>query len=134
MHILQSFIVAVLLLVGAVAFSPAAMAADCGPDEVEVSFKFDGDNCLPADKDNADLEQNSIYILLLSIVNFLAAGVGLVVVAGIIYGSFLYITANGNVGKTQQGVTIIVNAFIGLIMFIFMYAIINYLVPGGLFA
>ncbi|PLS81072.1 hypothetical protein CYG49_02975 [Candidatus Saccharibacteria bacterium] len=134
MRLLKTFIVASLMMLAVTLLpSPAVLAVDCGPGEVETSFKFDGDNCLPADKNNANIEQNAIYVVLLSIVNFLAAGVGLVIVGGVIYGAFLYITANGNAGKSQQGITIIVNAFIGLVLFIFMYAIINYLVPGGLF-
>ena len=76
---------------------------------------------------------NPIVSLLLSIVNFLAIGVGIVVVGGIVWGSITYIRSNGNSSVAQQGITIIINAVVGLLLFIFMYAIINFLVPGGLF-
>ena len=71
--------------------------------------------------------------LLLQVINFLAVGVGIAVVGGIIWGGMLYASSNGDASKVQQGKMAIVNALIGLFLFIFMYAIINYLVPGGLF-
>lgn len=76
---------------------------------------------------------NPIINMLLALVNFLAIGVGIAVVGGIVWGSITYIRSNGNSSIAQQGITIIINAVVGLLLFIFMYAIINFLVPGGLF-
>lgn len=76
---------------------------------------------------------NPVASLVLQIINFLAVGVGIVVVGGIVWGSLLYTTSNGDSGKAQQGITTIVNAVIGLLLFIFTYAIINFVVPGGVF-
>lgn len=78
-------------------------------------------------------QSSPIFSLLIVVINFLAVGVGIVVVGGIVWGAIQYISSNGNASKTQQGVSYIVNSVIGLILFIFMYALINYLVPGGLF-
>lgn len=66
-------------------------------------------------------------------VNFLAAGVGLAVVAGIVFGAVTYATAAGSAEQAKKGISFITNAVIALLLFIFMYAIINFLVPGGLF-
>jgi len=63
----------------------------------------------------------------------LASLVGIAVVAGISWGGMLYATSNGNSAKAQQGITTIVNAVIGLLIFIFLFAITNFLVPGGIF-
>jgi hypothetical protein len=71
--------------------------------------------------------------LLLVVINFLAVGVGIAVVGGIIWGGLIYASSNGDSAKTKQAVNIIVNAVIGLLLFFFMYAIINFLVPGGIF-
>lgn len=76
---------------------------------------------------------NPITGLLLQIVNFLAVGVGIAVVGGIIWGGMVYASSNGDASKVQQAKMIIVNAVVGLLLFFFMYALINYLVPGGLF-
>lgn len=74
---------------------------------------------------------NPIFGVLLAIINFLAVGVGIAVVGGIIYGAIRYASANGNSAQTQQAIKIIVNAVLGLVLFGFMYALLNYLVPGG---
>lgn len=74
-----------------------------------------------------------VMALLVKIINFLAVGVGIAVVGGIVWGGITYIRSNGNASIAQQGITIIVNSVIGLLLFIFMYAIVNFLVPGGLF-
>jgi hypothetical protein len=76
---------------------------------------------------------NSIWGILTLIVNFLAAGVGLAVVAGIIYGAILYSSAGGSAEQAKKGITYIRNAVIAALLFVFMYAIINFIVPGGLF-
>lgn len=68
------------------------------------------------------------------IFNFIAAGVGILAIAGIIMGGIQYATASGDSSKASQGVNVIVNAVIGLLLFIFMFALINWLVPGGLFS
>lgn len=75
----------------------------------------------------------SVVNLLIDIVNFLAVGVGILVVGGIVWGGSIYASSNGDSSKVQQAKTIIVNAIVGLLLFIFMYALINYMVPGGLF-
>lgn len=76
---------------------------------------------------------NPVVNLLLEIVNFLAVGVGIAVVGGIVWGGMLYASSNGDSSKTKQGITAIVNSVIGLLLFMFTYALINFLVPGGLF-
>lgn len=76
---------------------------------------------------------SSITALLLYILNFMAVGVGIAVVAGIAWGGFMYTQAGGDSGKTKQAVSIIINSVIGLVLFIFMYALANFLVPGGIF-
>lgn len=75
----------------------------------------------------------SIVNMLLAIVNFIAVGVGILTVGGIIWGGMVYASSNGDANRVKQAKTIIVNAIVGLILFFFMYAFINYLVPGGLF-
>lgn len=125
---LLSLVLGGLLLVAA----PHQAAAACGANEIETSFSFGGKKCFPKESQNGGAT-NPIMIGLVEIFNFLAIGVGVVVTGGIIYGAIRYITSNGNASQSQQGVTVIVNSVIGLLLFIFMYAILNYLVPGGLF-
>lgn len=76
---------------------------------------------------------NPVMSIVIQVINFLAVGVGIAVVGGIAWGGIVYASSNGDPGKTKQAITIIVNAVVGLLLFIFMYAFINFLVPGGLF-
>lgn len=98
----------------------------CGTTQTSIDF-----NC-ESGKDKAP-GANTVTSMLLTIINFMAVGVGIAVVGGIVFGALRYSSANGNASQAQQGITFIVNSVIGLVLFILMYAIINFLVPGGLF-
>lgn len=98
----------------------------CGTAQTSIDF-----NC-KSTKGSAP-GANTVTNLLLTIIDFMAVGVGLAVVGGIVFGALRYSSANGNAAQAQQGITFIVNSVIGLVLFILMYAIINFLVPGGLF-
>jgi hypothetical protein len=82
---------------------------------------------------SANLENQCIYRFTIAIFNLLAAGVGIAVIAGIIYGSIVYGSSGGAPQRSQQGITIITNALIGLLAYFLMWSLINWLVPGGLF-
>lgn len=101
----------------------------CGTDAKGQPLETSIDFGCPSSSNGA----NSVTSLLLTIINFLAIGVGIAVVGGIAFGGIRYASANGNASQAQQGITFIVNSVIGLVLFILMYAIINFLVPGGLF-
>lgn len=115
---------------------PADAASQCPSGQQEVSIPIDqgGTKCVPINKTSAALEDNPIFFYLKNFLYFLAGGVGLAVVGGIVGGSYLYITARGNAGQTQKGQMFILNSVIGLLLFIFMYAILQFLIPGGLFS
>lgn len=71
--------------------------------------------------------------VLITILNWLAVGVTLAVIGGIIYGAIMYTTSGGNSQQSQKAMGIIRNAFIALVMYFAMWALLNWLVPGGLF-
>lgn len=98
----------------------------CGKTQTSVDF-----NCESNKNDTTG--SLTITSLIVTIINFLAIGVGIAVVGGIVWGSLWYTTANGNAGQAQQGISIIINSVIGLVLFLFMWAMINFLVPGGVF-
>ena len=66
-------------------------------------------------------------------INFLAAGVGAAVIFGIVWGGAVIAMSDGDAPKIKEGREIIINAVIGLFLFMFMWAGPNFLVPGGLF-
>lgn len=81
-----------------------------------------------------DGETDGVQVLmgiLKFILNILTIGIGVVSVGSIAYASILYASARDSSSQTQQAIGIIRNTVIGLLLYVFMVAILNYLVPGG---
>lgn len=68
-----------------------------------------------------------------SILKWLAAGMTVIVVLAISYAGYLYIASGDSKDKSALAKKIIRNAITALIAYFFMYAILNFIVPGGLF-
>ena len=83
--------------------------------------------------DAKTMEGTGIWQLLLLGINILTVGVGVAALAGVVYGAFLYTSAGGNPDKVKKAKELFVNVVIGVIAFAAMYALLNFLVPGGLF-
>jgi hypothetical protein len=66
-------------------------------------------------------------------VNFLSAAVGVVVVGTIILGGIQYTMAGDNPQALGAAKQRIINGLIALLAFLFMYAFLQWLVPGGVF-
>lgn len=64
-------------------------------------------------------------------VTVLTVLIGTVAVGGLAYAAILYAGARDNQNQVSSAITIIRNIVIGLIMYGFTIAIINWLVPGG---
>lgn len=67
------------------------------------------------------------------LINFLAALVGIAVTVSIIIGGVQYGSSAGDPQKTSAAKNRIRNSIIALVTFIFLYALLNFLIPGGLF-
>jgi hypothetical protein len=57
--------------------------------------------------------------------------IGIVATGGLAYAAIIYASSRDNSGQTQQAIGIIRNIVIGLVMYGFTIAIVNWLVPGG---
>lgn len=79
------------------------------------------------EKEGVDALGNVLKIVLF----ILTILIGIVAVGGIVYGAILYASASDNAGQVNQAKTIIRDVAIGLLLYGFMIAIINWLVPGG---
>lgn len=98
-----------------------------GTNVVDVSFDF---GCLgPA----YGKELNPILDVAFALFRFLSAGVGLVVIGSIIIAGIQYSASRGNPQATGAAIKRITNALVGLLIYIFAFAILNFIVPGGLF-
>lgn len=66
-------------------------------------------------------------------VAFLSAIAGIIIVISIIVGGLQYSSAGGDPGKVAAAKQRITNAIIALLFLIFLFAFLQWLVPGGLF-
>ena len=80
----------------------------------------------------SDIEGSAIMRTLIWIVNTLSVGVGVAAVAAIAYAGFLYTTSRGSPEQAKKAITMITNTVVGVLLYIFMWALINFLVPGGI--
>jgi hypothetical protein len=85
------------------------------------------------EKNGSDVKQTGVWALLKLVLNIMTAGVGILAVAGIVWGAILYTTASDKAEQTKKAITIITNVVIGIIAYALMFVIINFLIPGGLF-
>lgn len=102
---------------------PTALVSAASCNGVQTSLDY---GCSAANTDN-------ISVILLYIINFMAVGVGIAVVAGIAWGGLTYARAGGDSGATKEGIEIIRNSIIGLLLFLGLYALMNFFIPGGAF-
>jgi hypothetical protein len=78
------------------------------------------------------LKNNQIVKDINLVVNFLSAGVGIVVIGAIILGGIQYSLAGDNATATSAAKKRITDGLIALAAFIFMFAFLQWLIPGGL--
>lgn len=104
-------------IVVATLYQPAVMAADCGGVETAIDF-----NCGGGD--------GPVSSLIIGIINAMIPVVGIVIVIVIVIAGIMISTARGNQAQVNKGLDYIRNAIIGLVLFIFMQAILRFVVPG----
>lgn len=76
---------------------------------------------------------DAIIAVLKIVVLIMSVGVGIVAVGGLVYGAILYASAQDSQDQIRKSIGIVRGVIAGLVLYIFMVAIINFLVPGGVF-
>ncbi|HMH70196.1 MAG TPA: hypothetical protein VK502_02260 [Candidatus Saccharimonadales bacterium] len=112
------------LLVISSSLTPVALA-DCGEAKTSVI------NCATGSGTTA--KDSAIWQVLLIILNIMTAGIGILAVGGIVYGSIMYASAGDKADQTKKAIEVITNVVIGIVAYGLMYVVINFLIPGGLF-
>ena len=123
------------LIVGAQAAtampSPARNFAAASCTSGQINGTFDDNVCCPAGS-----QGNGTACFFAKYVNpviaLLSAVVGIVVVISLIVAGIQYSSAQGDPGKIQAAKQRITNSLIALFAFFFLFAALNWLVPGGL--
>ncbi|MGH7237351.1 MAG: pilin [Candidatus Saccharimonadales bacterium] len=78
---------------------------------------------------NTDIIKNYLN----PVIDFLGAGVGIVIVIAMVIGGIQYTTSGGDPNKAAAGKKRLIDALIALVAFGFMYALLKFFVPGPLF-
>ncbi len=118
-------------------FVPSAFAKDCTnllSDETCCAGVATSIIKCNSNGTETELEKTGLWEILLLVFNILTAGIYIVGVGGVVYGSIMYTSAGGNPEQVKQARTIIFNTVLGLIFYTLMFALLNYLIPGGLFS
>lgn len=89
--------------------------------------------CMNDVEPSKEVKDTGVWGILLVVINILTAGVGILAVAGIVYGSVLYASAGGSAEQVKKAVTVFTNVIIGIVAYVGMYAFLNFIIPGGLF-
>ena len=88
------------------------------------------------DSSDAGIEKcvhnNVIVQDLNKIVAFLSVGAGVIIIGMLIAGGIQYIAAGDNSSATADAKKRIINAFIALAIFLFAFAFLQWLIPGGI--
>lgn len=76
----------------------------------------------------------SVYTIINSILEFLTYGIGILGVLGIIFVGTQYLTAGGNEEQTRKAKRRLSQIVIGLVAYVLLWALANWLMPGGKFS
>jgi hypothetical protein len=87
-----------------------------------------GEKCIKNDKNTG----GAILAYLALILSVLSKLVGAVIVLMLVVAGIQYITSMGDPGAIKDAKNKIVNAITALVLFLMMYAILNFLIPGGI--
>lgn len=94
-------------------------------------------NCAQPGKGDKDtevaVEDTGLWGLLILTINIMTAGVGVLAVGGFVYGGILYTTSRGNPDQVKKARSVFTNVIIGVVCFGGMFALLNFIVPGGVF-
>jgi len=100
---------------------------DNKPSEASQSY-----NCSDKTKEEC-LDQNPIMVWLKLLINIFMGVIGVAAVLMVTVGGIQYITARDNAQAVASAKQRIINVVIGLVAFMFLYAFLQWLIPGGIF-
>lgn len=110
-------------------------AAEAQNQVAAANFHILADDAIAGDCDAPGEELNTENCEILSYVvvaiNILSALAVLSIIASIVIAGYQYMTARDNSGQIQKAKVRIIWALTALAIFVFMYAILDFLIPGG---
>lgn len=107
-----------IIFATAIVIAPSVFAAECGGVETSIIECENG--------------SNGIWTILLLILNILTAGVGILGTLGVIISGLQYMSSAGNPEMMTKAKKRLTEVAIGLITYGVMYAVLVFLIPGGI--
>lgn len=77
--------------------------------------------------------ESAIAHVLTTVIQIMTAGIGVLAIGAVAFGAVLYSSAAGEPAKVQKAYEVWRNTAIGVVLYIFLVAITNFLIPGGVF-
>lgn len=77
--------------------------------------------------------QEAIIDILKLVIQIMTAGVGVLAIGAVAFGGVVYASSSGEPGKMKKAYEIWTNTAIGVLLFVFLVAITNFMIPGGVF-
>lgn len=81
----------------------------------------------------AGLSGSPLGALLAIILNLMAIGAGIVAVGAFVFAGMVYASSRDDSSQVKKAKDIIKNTTVGLVLFAALYAIVQFIVPGGVF-
>lgn len=111
-------------LVVGVFFPRTALAQyQCGGGDQAVTVSIDL---------GCERQGNAIIDAMGGLIGFMATGIGLIITLMIVIGGIQYVASSGNPQRIEAAKKKILHAVEALLLFIFMAAILNFVIPGGI--
>jgi hypothetical protein len=107
-----------------------------GKDAVSTTIDFGcyGESCQTATPDAyCKGNHSSVLDLVFALIRFLTDGAGLIIVLGFIIAGIQFTLSRGDPQLRAKAIGRIANVVIALFLFIFAYALLNYVIPNGFF-
>lgn len=119
-------------IVSLFSLSPVASAATCGGATTGL-ISCGNDNQDNNGDGKIDEKDSGVWSILLMVINILIAGVGVVALGGLVYGAIVYTSAGGKPEQVKKAYSIFTDVVIGIVAFAGMWALLNFIIPGGVF-
>jgi hypothetical protein len=130
---IQMLLIAIASFGGLVALTPLTVSAattgnnSCGVDTSIIKCPNSTDNT------STDASKTAVFQLLIIVIKILTGGIGVLAIAGIVYGSIMYTTAAGSPEQVKKAIEIFRNVVIGIVAYALMFGFLNFIIPGGVF-
>ena len=122
-----ALVTATMVAMGAVLIPATSVRAAERCVKTSIIANKDGEYC------DEEGDGSGIFRILNIVVDVLTMGVGVLATLGIIVVGYQYMTSSGDTAKMAKAKNRIIEIVLGLIVYFVMWAVLQWLIPGGIF-